>query len=130
MSREKHSISEVKSVVERAMHVFGCKKKKDLAKLFGILPQDMTGRVKRGTIINLIEKEAYKRNVNFNYILTGEGDKGQEQDKESVPTTEIDLEEKVKQLEARIIILERLLSQSKSNPGRRWYDDVIGKKSR
>jgi len=74
MSREKFSDSEVFFIVKRAMEAFGCKRKKDLANLFGILPQDMTGRIKRGTIVNLIEKEAYKRNVNFDYILTGEGE--------------------------------------------------------
>lgn len=74
MSREKLSDSEVRAVVERAMKSFGCKLKKDLACLFGILPQDMTGRIKRGTILNLIEKEAYKRNANFEYILTGKGE--------------------------------------------------------
>jgi len=74
MSSVKFTDSEVKGIVERAMEVFGCKLKKDLASLFGILPQDMTGRVKRGTIINLIEKEAYKQNVNFDWILTGKGE--------------------------------------------------------
>ncbi len=74
MSRIKFSEYEVQDMVKRAMEIFGCKRKKDLANLFGILPQDLAGRIKRGTIINLIETEAYKRNVNFNYILTGEGD--------------------------------------------------------
>ncbi|MBN2182766.1 MAG: hypothetical protein JW715_12720 [Sedimentisphaerales bacterium] len=39
-----------------------------------------------------------------------------------------DVEEKVRQLEARIILLEKILSQSPPNPGRRWYDPVICKK--
>ena len=73
MSRKKFSESEIIFIVQRAMNVFGCKKKKDFANLFGILPQDMTARIKRGTVVKLIETEAYKRNVNFNYILTGKG---------------------------------------------------------
>ncbi len=73
MSSKKYAESEIVFITQRAMVAFGCKKKKDLSKLFGILPQDMTARIKRGTIVKLIETEAYKQNVNFNYILTGEG---------------------------------------------------------
>jgi len=126
MSSIKFTKDEVQSIVDRAIAEFGLRNERELSEYLKISESDKTKRKQRGTIVKLIERKAYQERKNVHYILTGKEEK--DKDQKQVPATEIDLEEKVKQLEARIIILERLLSQSKSNPGRRWYDDVIGKK--
>lgn len=56
------------------MSAFGMKKDKELANLFNESPQSFSNKKRTGTIVGLIEKEAYKRKLNFDYILTGEGD--------------------------------------------------------
>jgi DNA-binding Lrp family transcriptional regulator len=62
-----------KEIISRVLEAFELKKKKDLADLFNIKAQDLSNRIRKGTLIKLIETEAYKRKVNFNWILTGEG---------------------------------------------------------
>jgi len=79
----------------------------------------------------------FETSINYNWLLTGEGEMylNNHVPPEAVKSEEkreSDLEEKMKELEARlearIALLEKLFSQSRPNPGRRWYDDVIGKK--
>ena len=123
MSRNKYTKAEINIVVGRALVLFGLKKEKDLAVLFGLSQQALSNRKNTGGIVNLIEKEAYKRNLNFHSILTGEGEM---YIKNHVPPEavkseekrESDLEKKVKQLESRLALVEMLLAQSQPNPVR------------
>ncbi|MBN1547423.1 MAG: helix-turn-helix domain-containing protein [Syntrophaceae bacterium] len=67
-------------------------------------------------------------NVNINWLLTGDGEMELKSKKNHEERKETDLEEKMKEFEARLAILEKLLSESKPNPGRRWYDGKIAVK--
>lgn len=60
-------------IIERAMVAFKVRKKEHLADLLGISASDFSGRKRRGTLIKLIEKEAFKRNISYDWIKTGEG---------------------------------------------------------
>lgn len=71
MSTKKYTENEVFLIVGRSIDVFGLKNQKQLADLFEISPQDLNNRIQRGTVVKLIEKEAYKRSSNLRYILSG-----------------------------------------------------------
>lgn len=58
----------------RAIRAFGCKNQKQLSKLIGISDADFSNRKRRGTLSRLLEMEAYKRSVNANWLLTGQGE--------------------------------------------------------
>lgn len=76
MSSGKLTKSELKIVnaqIKRAFAAFNCNKQKELAEILGIGESDFTGRKGRGTLLKLIENESYRRNINFNWIETGEG---------------------------------------------------------
>jgi len=60
-------------MIGRAIIAFGCDTLSQLADLFNISPQDLSNRKRKGTHIRLIEKEAYKRNINYHWIKTGQG---------------------------------------------------------
>lgn len=60
-------------IIERAMVAFNARKKEQLADILGISPSDFSGRKRRGTLIKLIEKEAFKRNISYDWIKTGDG---------------------------------------------------------
>lgn len=75
----------------------------------------------------------YETGINYNWLLTGEGemylkDKDISVIKKREEAKVIELEETVKQHEARLSIIERLLSGSKPSPGRRWYDPAVAEK--
>jgi transcriptional regulator with XRE-family HTH domain len=70
----------------------------------------------------------YETGINYKWLLTGEGEMELKIEKGHKEQKETDLEEKMKQFEARIVLLERILSQSSPEPGRRWYDPAIQKK--
>lgn len=74
MSMNKLTDHEKRLIVERSLKAFGCKNRKELADILHISAQNMTNRVKKGTAFKLIEDEALKRNVNFKWLLTGEGE--------------------------------------------------------
>lgn len=73
MSRKKYTKYEINLFVKRAVTIFGLKTEKELSEFFGISQQSLSNKKTTQTIIDLIEKEVYKRNMNFDYILTGEG---------------------------------------------------------
>lgn len=60
-------------MVERALSVFGCQNQKQLSELFNISPEDFSARKRRGTLTKLIEKEACRHGIDFEWIKTGEG---------------------------------------------------------
>jgi hypothetical protein len=77
MSRKKYTKSENnldKSIIKRTMKVFNVSKKYQLAEILDISPQDLSNRTGKGTILKLIEMESLKRKVNYDWILTGEGE--------------------------------------------------------
>ncbi|HEU18119.1 MAG TPA: helix-turn-helix domain-containing protein [Deltaproteobacteria bacterium] len=77
-------------------------------------------------------------NVNLNWLITGKGEmrlggESTSPDKDlksakKTPHRESDMREKLRQLEARMILIERILSESKPNPGRRFYDPLVAEK--
>jgi hypothetical protein len=72
MSRKKYTKTEINLIVNRALEVFGLKIEKELAELLDESQQSLSNKKNTGSIVGLIEKEAYKRKLDFNYILTGE----------------------------------------------------------
>ncbi len=56
------------------MTAFQCKTLTQLADILGISPQDLWRRKKADTLNRLIETKCYKRNVNYGWVLTGEGE--------------------------------------------------------
>jgi len=71
------------------------------------------------------------------WILTGENREVQSSHSSAKPIDESlissapkkkDILEKLRQLEARMILVERILSESKPNPGRRFYDTLVAEK--
>lgn len=73
MSSKKYTKAEINLIVGRTLELFGVDKEKQLAKLLGEKPQSFSNKKNTGSAVSLIEKEAYKRNMDVNYILTGEG---------------------------------------------------------
>ena len=77
-------------------------------------------------------------NINLNWLITGQGEmslkgEGVSTDKElrpadEKPPKEIDVQEKLKQHESRIALLERILTESRPDPGRRFYDPLVAEK--
>lgn len=61
-------------ILERAMKAFDCNTQKQLADLFGISAENFSAKKKRGTLIKLIEKEAFRRNKSYDWIKTGQGE--------------------------------------------------------
>lgn len=125
-------------IVDRAIEAFGCKSKAQLAKLLGLSKQDLSNRIKRDTLTPLLIKEAVNHNVDLNWLITGQGgmrlgggSTSSDRDlksAEKTPPDESDIREKLRQLEARMILLERILTQSRPNPGRRFYDPLVAEK--
>jgi hypothetical protein len=72
MSRKKYTKAEKKLMIKRAVEVFGLKTQKELADIFKESPQSFSNKIRTGSALDIIETEAYKRNLDFNYILTGE----------------------------------------------------------
>jgi len=72
VSRKKYTKTEINLIVSRVVASFGFKKERELADFFEESPQSFSNKKNTGTIINLIEKEAYKQNLNVHYLLTGE----------------------------------------------------------
>lgn len=66
---------EMDSIIERAKEAFGARNQEHLAEIFGILPSDFSKRKKSGTLTKLIEKEAYRRHISYDWIRTGHGSK-------------------------------------------------------
>ena len=67
-----NDINNINGLVKRK--ITKCDNQKQLAELLNISPEDLSNRKRRGTLTKLIEIEAYKRNINFDWIKTGEGD--------------------------------------------------------
>jgi hypothetical protein len=64
-------LNDIDPVIERISKVSGENKKKNVAKLLGLLPSDFTNRKKRGTLLTPIVKWAIDQNVDLNWLLTG-----------------------------------------------------------
>lgn len=62
-----------KLIIERAKIAFKCSTQKQLAEILHVSPEDLSNRKRRGTFTELIEIEAYNRNINYDWILTGNG---------------------------------------------------------
>ena len=71
MSREKFTKPEINLIVKRAIRLFGFKNQGQLGEYFGLSRSSTSNKKTTQTIIDLIEKEAYKRNLNFDYIISG-----------------------------------------------------------
>jgi uncharacterized protein YceH (UPF0502 family) len=133
MSSDNLTKGQIQAIVDRALIEFGLENEKQLSDLLGISQSDKTKRKNRGTIVRLIERKAYQERKNVHFILTGEGEMHvKNQDAHATKRSEDvrvqELEEKVRQLESRIVLLERILSQSRPNPGRRFYDPLVAEK--
>jgi hypothetical protein len=74
----------IQLIIDRAKIAFGKNTQEQLADLFDISPDDFSKRKKRGTLIKLIEKEAYRQHISYDWIKTGEGEMIARQDKKSV----------------------------------------------
>jgi polyhydroxyalkanoate synthesis regulator phasin len=61
-------------IVNNAMIALGYKTKRELAKALNISPSDLNNRTKSGTINELLIDLAVHKNVNINWILTGQGE--------------------------------------------------------
>ena len=62
------------TIIGRAIIAFKCKTMVELANIFDLFPQDLSNRLRRNSFIDLIEDEAKKRNINLNWIKTGQGE--------------------------------------------------------
>jgi hypothetical protein len=60
-------------ILRRAMMAFNCDKVNEIATLLNTTPQNLNGYLDRGTFIKLIERLAYDRKININWIITGQG---------------------------------------------------------
>ncbi|MEN6384103.1 MAG: helix-turn-helix domain-containing protein [Phycisphaerales bacterium] len=60
-------------IIERALDAFGCQNQEQLADLFHISPQDLSNRKRKGTLLKLIEKESFRREISYDWIKTGKG---------------------------------------------------------
>lgn len=67
------NIVEMELIIERAMEAFGVNNQAKLADLFNVSASDFSKRKKTGTLIKLIEKEAFRRNKSYDWIKTGQG---------------------------------------------------------
>lgn len=65
---------EIDIIIERALVAFGCKKQEQLADMLNISASDFSARKRRGTLTKLIEKKAYKNNISYDWIKTGQGE--------------------------------------------------------
>jgi hypothetical protein len=55
------------------MIALSCNKRNDLAALLKISPQNLSGYIARGTFFNLVEPLLYEKNINVEWIKTGQG---------------------------------------------------------
>lgn len=61
-------------VIRRTLIALDLKKINDIARLLNISQQNINGYIKRGTFLKLVEPELYKRKINLDWILTGQGE--------------------------------------------------------
>jgi len=54
--------------------------------------------------------------------------KGQKVKTEPDKKEEVEFKEKLRQLEARMILMERILTEARPEPGRRFYDQLVAEK--
>lgn len=64
----------IELIIERAMTAFNCKTQKQLADLFNTSPENLSNKKRRGTLTKLIEKEADRNKINYDWIKTGQGE--------------------------------------------------------
>jgi len=64
--------------IERVKKIEGIKKDREIAPLFGLSPQDLSNRKKRGTLRSCIIEWAAKKGISINLVLYGEDDIGDE----------------------------------------------------
>lgn len=62
------------TLIGRTIIAFKCKTMVELANIFDLFPQDLSNRLRRNSFIDLIEDEAKKRNINLDWIKTGQGE--------------------------------------------------------
>lgn len=60
-------------VIKRILKALGLKKLIDIARLCKISQQNLNGYIDRGTLIELVENELSERNINLDWIKTGQG---------------------------------------------------------
>ena len=62
-------------IINRTKQVYGFKRDKELAELFGMEPNNFANRKKKGTLLNEIIAGIFNDHpeVNFHWLLTGEG---------------------------------------------------------
>lgn len=61
------------AIINRCMIALSCNKRNDLAALLKISPQNLSGYIARGTFFNLVEPLLYEKNINVEWIKTGQG---------------------------------------------------------
>jgi septal ring factor EnvC (AmiA/AmiB activator) len=64
---------EINLIIDRAKIAFGAGTQEQLAVIFNISASDFSKRKRSGTLIKLIEKEAYLKNISYDWIKTGRG---------------------------------------------------------
>ena len=61
------------AIINRCMIALSCNKRNDLAALLKFSPQNLSGYIARGTFFNLVEPLLYEKNINVEWIKTGQG---------------------------------------------------------
>ena len=62
---------DIEKILNKIRFLKGITKKKDIAELLGVSPQDFSARVKRETILPLIVNWAINENVNLDWLIKG-----------------------------------------------------------
>ncbi|MCP4113252.1 MAG: bacteriophage CI repressor [Desulfobacteraceae bacterium] len=65
---------EVNKIINRILEALSLKTEKELAIILGISPQDFSQRKKKGTLLKLIINSEINKNINYDWLLTGEGE--------------------------------------------------------
>jgi len=112
------------TILDRIMEIEGISTDVELAKILDTKQNTLSNWRKRDSIpYDKIIQYCDMKSISLDFIF-----KGQKVEIEPDKKEEVDLKEKVRQLEARMILIERILSESKPNPGRRFYDPLVAEK--
>jgi len=123
-SKKIHNMGNSSTILDRIMEIEGISTDVELAKILDTKQNTLSNWRKRDSIpYDKIIQYCDMKSISLDFIF-----KGQKVEIEPDKKEEVDLKEKVRQLEARMILIERILSESKPNPGRRFYDPLVAEK--
>lgn len=74
MSIKKSSKSDVSELIDRIKSLLSLKRDYEVADLFGITPNDLSNRKKRGTLEKIAISWATEENINLDWLIHGRGD--------------------------------------------------------